>query len=59
MTRKEQIIAASIDFNEKIGKLRVIGGSNILSEEEYIALNYTHGASLEKAKWTGYRMKKE
>lgn len=39
MTRKEQIIAASIDFNEKIGKLRVIGGSNILSEEEYIALN--------------------
>ena len=39
MTRKEEIQNASVAYNEKIGKLLVIGGDSILSEEEYLEFN--------------------
>lgn len=39
MTRKEEIRNASVDYNEKVGKLLVMGGDNILSEEEYLEFN--------------------
>lgn len=38
MTRKE-ILEASVAYNERTGKLRVIGGDAILSQEEYLAFN--------------------
>lgn len=39
MTRKEEIRNASVAYNEKAGKLLVIGGDSILSEEEYLEFN--------------------
>lgn len=39
MTRKEEMRNASVDYNEKAGKLLVIGGDSILSEEEYFEFN--------------------
>lgn len=39
MIRKEEIIKASVAYNERNGKLNVFGGSNILSNEEYFAFN--------------------
>ena len=39
MTRKEEIRNASVTYNEKAGKLLVMGGDNILSEEEYLEFN--------------------
>lgn len=39
MERKEERIQASVAYNEQHGKLRVIGGSAILSDEEFTAFN--------------------
>ena len=39
MTRKEEVRNASVTYNEKCGKFLVIGGDNILSEEEYLEFN--------------------
>lgn len=39
MTRKEEVRNASVAYNEKAGKLLVIGGDSILSEEEYLEFN--------------------
>ena len=39
MTRKEEVRNASVAYNEKVGKLLVMGGDNILSEEEYLEFN--------------------
>lgn len=36
---KEEIIKASVAYNERNGKLRVFGGSAILSDDEYFAFN--------------------
>ena len=35
----EEILKASVAYNERTGKLRVIGGDAILSQEEYITFN--------------------
>lgn len=39
LSRKEEIRNASVAYNEKYGKLLVIGGDSILSEEEYLEFN--------------------
>lgn len=39
MKREEERIQASVAYNEQHGKLRVIGGSAILSDEEFITFN--------------------
>lgn len=39
MTREEQIIKASVNYNVAKGKLNVIGGDAILSDEEFITFN--------------------
>ena len=39
MEREKEIIKASVDYNADKGKLRVIGGDAILSDEEFIAIN--------------------
>lgn len=39
MTRKEEIRNASVAYNERAGKLLVMGGDSILSEEEYLEFN--------------------
>ena len=39
MKREEKRIQASVAYNEQHGKLKVIGGSAILSDEEFIAFN--------------------
>jgi len=36
---KEEIIKASVAYNERQGKLSVFGGSAILSDEEYYTFN--------------------
>ena len=39
MTREEEIKIESVSYNEKRGKLNVIGGSNMLSDEEFVEFN--------------------
>ena len=39
MTREEQIVQASVRFNAERNMLNVIGGSAILSEEEFMRFN--------------------
>ena len=55
MTREEQIIQASVAYNEQRGKLNVIGGSAILSDEEFIIFN-KNPDFIEGAKWADKTM---
>ena len=50
MKRDEEIIKASVDYNADKGKLHVIGGDAILSDEEFIAFNQ-NASFINGAKW--------
>lgn len=39
MTRKEEILQASVKYNAQIGKLNVIGGDSLLNDEEFTYFN--------------------
>ena len=39
LSRREEILNASVAYNEKFGKWAVIGGDGMLSEEGYLELN--------------------
>ena len=50
MNREEQTIKASVDYNVAKGRLNVIGGDAILSNEEFITFN-KNPQFIDGAKW--------